>query len=121
MEPTRKTGNAGEQAVAAHLEKQGFTILECNYTQSFGEIDLIARKDDVLSFVEVKTRRNPLFDMAELISYPKQKRIIQTALTYCAVNRIDNMVYRFDVAMVIQTGNNQYDISIIENAFGQGW
>lgn len=119
--PLRKTGNAGEQAVANYLQKLGFTILEQNYSKPYGEIDLIAQKDDVLAFIEVKTRHNPLFDMAELIPYSKQKKIIQTALAYCAANRIDNMVYRFDVAMVIQAGNSAYEISIIENAFGQGW
>ena len=117
----QKTGNSGEAAVANHLQKQGFTILAQNYSKPYGEIDLIAQKDDVLAFIEVKTRHNPLFDMAELVPYSKQKKIIPTALTYCAANNIANMVYRFDVAMVVQTGNAQYEISIIENAFGQGW
>lgn len=119
--PLRKTGNAGEQAVADYLERIGYEILALNYSQPYGEIDIIAQKGDVLAFCEVKTRRNPLFDMAELISYPKQKRIIQTALTYTAAHNIIDKVFRFDVALVTQTGNAQYEISIIENAFGQGW
>jgi len=56
---TAIVGSAGEDAAARHLEERGFTVVARNYRyRRYGEIDLIARKDDLLVFVEVKTRRS---------------------------------------------------------------
>ncbi|MBN2896264.1 MAG: YraN family protein [Campylobacterales bacterium] len=52
---SRAKGNDAERFTSKHLEEQGFTILICNYYTRFGEIDIIARRDEVLHFIEVKS------------------------------------------------------------------
>lgn len=97
---TRAQGAHGESQVIAYLERQGFTILERNYAQRYGEIDLIAQCKDLIVFVEVKMRSTPLLDPGELVGLTKQKRIMQTAAHYMSLHhRPAN--YRFDVACVI--------------------
>ena len=112
----KTVGNEGEQLVVNQLEKQGFTIAARNYAKQYGEIDIIAQKDDLLAFIEVKNRYNPLFDMTELIPRSKQKKLIAVAKAFLARHHTQNVTCRFDVALV--TGSDQ--IEYIENAFTEG-
>lgn len=109
-------GKKGEELVAIWLENNGFTILEKNYSIRDGEIDLIAHKDNVLAFVEVKLRRNPAFYLSELIVPSKRKKIITTALWYISHNNFEDTIYRFDVAL-LEFEKTDYRINYIENAF----
>ncbi len=113
---SKKFGSQSEQLIIDTLIENGFTIQAQNYRKFSGEIDIIAQKKDILAFIEVKARQAPLFDMAELISYTKQKKIIALAKFYCAERNIVDMTCRFDVAF-ISYENKQRIISIIENAF----
>src|SRR3989339_988801 len=56
---TQKTGEIGENIAVKFLVKQSFSILERNYTKKWGEIDIIAKKDKKLYFVEVKSVSRP--------------------------------------------------------------
>lgn len=53
-QPAQTTGNIGEQLAARFLRERGFKVTETNYRKKWGEIDIIAEKDNVLHFVEVK-------------------------------------------------------------------
>ncbi len=110
-------GAHGEQHVIDLLKEQGCTIQAHNYRTFGGEIDIIAQQGNTLIFMEVKTRHAPLFDLTALISYTKQKKIITTAKFYCSQYHIVNMTCRFDVALVLHKANNEFQITIIENAF----
>jgi putative endonuclease len=110
-------GASGENLVADFLRTKGFKVLEQNYSKRFGEIDVIARKDDVLAFVEVKLRKNAYFPISQVITYPKQKKIIKTAQAFIFENKLYTMVYRFDVAIVTFDDWSKPDIMYIENAF----
>ncbi len=52
---TQRIGELGEHIACKYLIKQGFSIMERNYTKKIGEIDIVCRKEGVLHFVEVKT------------------------------------------------------------------
>jgi putative endonuclease len=110
-------GTQGELLVIELFIANGFTIAERNYQRFSGEIDIIAYKQKTAVFIEVKTRHKPLFDMTELISHTKQRKIIATAKLYCAEKGIVDMVCRFDVALVTYAAQQQPVITIIENAF----
>lgn len=114
----RKFGDYGEQAVVDYLTAQHFTILTTNFRIHGGEIDIIARNKNLLLFVEVKTRKNPLVDPAEVITRSKQKKIIHATQVYCAQHALDNgsIMFRFDVALV-SFNDNKPDIAYIANAF----
>jgi len=109
-------GKTGEDIVAKKLSQEGFSILARNYKKRFGEIDIIAGKKDVVAFVEVKMRKNPLFDLGYLVSTSKQKKIIAVAKEYMARHDLSEKVCRFDVALI---EGNQYShkLTYIPNAF----
>jgi len=109
-------GKEGEQLVAQYLQKKGYTIIAQNYRKRFGEIDLIAQKDDTLAFVEVKWRHNPLVDSAELIGPSKQKKIISIAKDFLSKHTDLEVVCRFDVALV-EDNSNSIALRYISNAF----
>lgn len=112
--PKRTLGDAGEAHIANKLEARGFTILARNYTVRGGEVDIIALKDELLLFIEVKTRTRSDFALSEVITPSKQKKIIFAARYFLATNSISDKVYRFDVALV--EGSNK-KITYIPNAF----
>lgn len=109
-------GKKGEELVCLYLIKRGFVIHQKNYKTRLGEIDIIAQQGETLIFVEVKLRHNPLFYLSELIVESKQRKIITTARHYIHFQNLDNLVYRFDVALV-ERHQSDYEISYIENAF----
>ncbi|MEX0848658.1 MAG: YraN family protein [Candidatus Dependentiae bacterium] len=115
----RTFGNKAEAFVAQHLKYQGFAIVERNYQKLYGEIDIIAQKDDIFAFVEVKLRRSSPVPIQASISRTKQKKIILVAREYIAKNRIIDKVCRFDAALVQIDQNEQMELMYIENAFGQ--
>ena len=109
-------GKRGEEFVAKHLERQGFSIIAHNYRKRFGEIDLIAQKNDLIVFVEVKARHNPYIDPAEVIIHSKQRKIIMVAKEFLSTHTYINATYRFDVALV-EYQKNEIILQYIENAF----
>lgn len=110
---TQVEGYNGENRVAEHLMRDGFTIIARNYAINAGEIDIIARKGMLTIFVEVKTRTtSAYFDLTEVITPSKQRKIIRTARYWIANHSEHAMDYRFDVALI-----EQEDISYIPDAF----
>lgn len=75
-------GKEAEEKVAHTLIKDGFTILERNYRKKYGEIDLIASKPALMVFVEVKMRQHNYFDLSDVITPSKQRKIIAVAKEY---------------------------------------
>jgi putative endonuclease len=111
-----KVGNEGEQAVIEWLQKKGFSILARNFTTRWGEVDIIAQRDEVVAFIEVKTRSVEYFPSSLVVIRSKQRRIIAATHAYIIKNKIEDKVFRFDVAIVIKDFS-AYRIEYIENAF----
>ncbi len=116
MQQTKQLGFSGEHAVAEFITKQNFKILFQNYTSHYGEIDLIAQRDELIVFVEVKTRKTNYFPTSTVVTYSKQLKITKTAKYFVMQNQIVDKVLRFDVATVT-VNKDEYDINYIENAF----
>ena len=121
MNKKQELGMLGEQSVAKFLINKNFKIITQNYKTKLGEIDIIAQKDDVLCFVEVKTRKKSYFPISNVVTWTKQQKIIKSAQLFILKNKIQDKVCRFDVATVIADqksfGQNSFDIEYIENAF----
>jgi putative endonuclease len=109
-------GREGEQLVADYLTTKGCTLLAQNYTYRRGEIDIIAAQGDTLLFIEVKLRCGDYFPLSEVITLNKQRVLVRTALHYIALHGIQNMIYRFDVAL-IKKEESKYRLMYIPNAF----
>lgn len=95
----RAVGASYEQKAADYLRQQGYEILERNYRCRAGEIDLIAREDPYLVFVEVKYRAGAAAGYgSEAVDFRKQQRIIRAASWYLMEKHIRaDMPCRFDV------------------------
>ena len=114
---TQIHGNLGENAACKHLKKNGYKILERNYRKRYGEIDIIAQKDDVYIFVEVKTRAETDYGMAsEAVTKSKQQKLVRTAQFYIMEHKLD-AAFSFDVIEVYHKGRKVLNVNHIENAF----
>ena len=116
---TRIIGNEGENRAAAFLEAKGFSIIERNWRTKGGEIDIIAVKNDILAFVEVKTLPNGTLDMIQReLNSQKRQRIIKTSKRFLLKHREYNNSYvRFDVIVIDMPGLEP--VYHIENAFSE--
>lgn len=112
----RSIGDFGEDIAAKYLEKKGYQILERNFLKPYGEIDIICIKNEILTFVEVKTRKNDQFKPGSLdVDYNKQERIKKTAQVYIMEKDLGDFLISFDVCEVYLENKK---IHYIKNAFG---
>jgi putative endonuclease len=120
MSYQRDFGDFGETIVVNALKKRGVTILERNFTVRGGEIDIIAAKDGILCFIEVKTRSAHSQEFAEAkeyVNFTKRKRIIKAAKYYLYRNKSE-LQPRFDVCEVVVDGKKLVKFNYIADAFG---
>ena len=95
-------GNAGEAYAAEFLEQKGYEILETNYKNQIGEIDIIAKDGERYVFVEVKTRSTAMFGYPrEAVTPKKQHTIKLVASCYLKSNKLYDMYTRFDVIEIL--------------------
>ena len=112
------TGALGEVYAARYLRDRRYTILSANYRTRLGEIDIVAEKDDILIFVEVKTRSEGMIALpAESVGTEKQRRIAMAAAQYLHGEK-PGRISRFDVIEVyLDAHGSLSDIRHIQNAF----
>ncbi len=108
----RATGSRGEQLAREHLRQAGYEILETNFRSRYGELDVIARRDHVVVFVEVKARLNRGYgEPFEAVTPRKQRRIRRMALAWLMQRRnhpaYGDCDYRFDVISMLLDGDGQ--------------
>ena len=110
-------GKAAENAAAEFLKSRGYKILERNYKNKLGEIDIIAKQDEVICFLEVKARHS-LGQGApqEAVSISKQRQISKVAVSYLKSHNLLDHLARFDVLALLYV-NNQPEITLISDAF----
>jgi putative endonuclease len=115
----RELGSLGEDLAVKYLIKNNYIIINRNYRTRYGEIDVVAKDDDYLVFIEVKARKNTNFGYPrEAVNYTKQCKIKQLANFYLLKETKMNNNIRFDVVEVFLDKNNEVkSIEIIANAF----
>ena len=106
-EARRAQGDAAEERACRHLEAAGFTIAGKNYRTRGGEIDIVARKGDLLVFVEVRSRGDAGFGTPEETVTPaKRRRVVAAARRYLStVSPSSWREARFDVIAIEGVGN----------------
>lgn len=113
-------GAEGERAAKAYLKTQGFRILHENYSTPLGEIDLIAKENGVVVFVEVKARTSGEFGPPQAsVTLAKQRQIVKVARLYLQRERLAEVACRFDVVAVMFAGGQagQPNVLLIRDAF----
>jgi putative endonuclease len=110
-------GRHGEQLAKTHLENSGYEILDENWTHGKAEIDLIAYKDKVIIFAEVKTRTgNGFGEPEDFVDARKQKLLVEAADEYIYLMDHQGEV-RFDIISILFDKLNNYKLKHIEDAF----
>ncbi len=130
----KEYGNFGEDFACEYLKKQGYKIINRNYSKRSGEIDIIAietkkarrktedfckmskciQNEDILCFIEVKSRNRTDFGMPnEAVDLIKQKKYNDLSFVYMQEHKIKDLQYRFDIIEVFGTES----INHIKNAF----
>ena len=113
----KRFGQKSEDAIARFLRRNGYKILERNYRTPLGEIDIIAKHNKALVFVEVKARRSANYgDPKWAITPAKQRKISMVALAYLKQYGSSATKARFDVVTVLHTNETPH-IEVIANAF----
>jgi len=114
----RNIGSQGEDIAVSFLEAQGYSVLDRNYRQRFGEIDIVAIERGVLVFVEVKTRKNDRYgNPFEAVDIRKQQKLSRMAQDYISRNNKEDIAARFDVVAVRLTQNSPPEVELVRNAF----
>ena len=108
-------GKLGEEIASRYIKSKGGIIIEQNYRTKIGEIDLIAKINGELVFVEVKSRSSINYGYpAEAVNYKKQRKITNVAKYYILDNSLENVSVRFDVIEIYLKNKK---INHIVNAF----
>ncbi len=124
---SQKIGELGEDVACEFLMKHGFEILERNYTKKWGEIDIVAKKEEKLYFVEVKavscvtlpdfSKHDPNMKRPEDNMHPwKMRRLSRVVETYLISKRVGNTPWQFNLLLVyLDLKNRTARVRTIEN------
>lgn len=124
----QKIGKLGEDIACKYLIKHGFSVIERNYTRKWGEIDIVAQKDNKIFFNEVKSvscevlpifsKDEDFFDKRpEENMHPwKIKRLHKIVETYLINKRIGNISWQFDLLLVyLNLKERRAKVKVLEN------
>jgi putative endonuclease len=114
----QQLGKLGEDIACGVLTDRGYAILATRHRTRFGEIDIVAKHDGVLVFVEVKARRSARHGGAiEAISPYKRRRVAAMALDYLAWTGNLDAPCRFDVVAIDRVGSPAMTVRIVDHAW----
>jgi len=125
----KEVGNKGEDLACQYLEQLGYEIIKRNHCDRVGEIDIVAYKDYVIHFVEVKsvsreTQNDVIHETSDVFQYNpaekvdrlKMRKIEKVAEKFLFENGLEEEAYQFDLIMVfIYDEGFRYKIEVIEN------
>ena len=116
MAQHNELGKKGEQLAVDYLQEHNYVIFERNYRFDKAEVDIIAKKKDILAIIEVKTRSTIEFGNPQDFVKPKQiQRLVKAVDEYVTVNDLDVEI-RFDIIAIVKK-ENSYNIEHLKDAF----
>lgn len=112
-------GKHGENIAINYLSQNNYKIIDSNFRNKTGEIDIICKTKDIIVFVEVKTRYSDSFGKGcSSVNFIKQKNIINVAKYYISINKLYSYFIRFDVIDIsLNIKKDGYNINHIIDAF----
>jgi len=123
---TKKVGSFGERIAENYLKEKGYQILDRNYFSRIstgprrGEVDIVVKKNNIISFIEVKTLRlaqNESFSPEEKVDFGKQRKLVKTAESWLMKKKIPlNSKWQIDVIAIELNSNKKAKINHFENA-----
>ena len=109
-------GKLGEELAVEFLQKNGYAILETNWTFQKAEIDIIAQKENILAIVEVKTRSSLDFGLPQDFVKPKKIQLLVKAVNEYVISKDLDIQVRFDIIAVHKEGQS-FAIEHLVDAF----
>lgn len=106
MAEHNELGKLGEEMAVEFLQKEGYTILETNWTFQKAEIDIIAKKGDILAIIEVKTRSSLDFGLPQDFVKPKKIQLLIKAVDAFVNERNLDIEVRFDIIAIHKEGKS---------------
>ncbi|MCD5396262.1 MAG: YraN family protein [Candidatus Pacebacteria bacterium] len=110
----KETGQFGENLAIQYLQKKGYKILDKNFTyfsrqgKKFGEIDIVAEKEGIIVFFEIKTQKeNKYFDPSERINSKKIKRMQNLAEIWLRKHRLGGRPFEIDLITILLDFENK--------------
>lgn len=116
MAEHNELGKLGEELAVEFLQKNGYAILETNWTFQKAEIDILAKKEGILAVVEVKTRSSLDFGLPQDFVKPKKIQLLVKAVDAYVNQKNLNIEVRFDIIAVHKEGKT-FVIEHLTDAF----
>jgi putative endonuclease len=123
---SKRFGSFGEKIALSYLKNKGYQILDKNYSSristgpKIGEVDIVAKENDIISFIEVKTLQQVQgqpFSPEEKVDFGKQRKLVKTAESWLMKKKIPlNSKWQIDVIAVEVNSNKKAKINHFENA-----
>ena len=121
MKTAAETGARGERAAVDYLRRNGYQICALNWRQGRYELDIVARKDWVLHFVEVKTRRQGSLTTPEEAITPEKFRALRRAASCYLAWTHNRLEFQFDLAAVEVAPDGTMSVRLVERAMECHW
>ena len=116
MAEHNELGKLGEELAVEFLRKEGYEILETNWTFQKAEIDIIAQKKNILAVVEVKTRSSLEFGLPQDFVKPKKIQLLVKAINEYVVSKDLDIEIRFDI-IAVHKEDKSFAIEHLKDAF----
>lgn len=116
----RKTGDLGELIAVRFLEGKGYKVIDRNYLKPWGEIDIVAQKENIVHFIEVKTVSHETvgFRAEDNVHEYKLKRLERTINSYLIEKKEREREWQLDLVVVsLDTINKKSIVKLTENIF----
>ena len=112
-------GSYGEDLACAFLEKNNYHIIDRNFSNKLGELDIICTFKDIIIFLEIKSRYTANYGLPiEAVTYSKQKKIIKLSKSYIQYRNLYNFNIRYDVITIMfNSKNSSYELTHYIDAF----
>jgi putative endonuclease len=104
MAEHNELGKLGEELAVEYLRKEGYEIVETNWTFQKAEIDILAKKEGILAVVEVKTRSSLEFGLPQDFVKPKKVQLLVKAVDAYVNERNLDIEVRFDIIAIYKEG-----------------
>jgi putative endonuclease len=116
MAEHNELGKLGEEMAVEYLQKNGYEILETNWVFQKAEIDILAKKENILAVVEVKTRSTVDFGLPQDFVKPKKIQLLVKAVNAYVIENDLEIEVRFDIIAISKNGQN-FVIEHLTDAF----
>jgi len=115
--PKRRIGDVGEEVAVNYLVRRGYVVLERNYWKPWGEIDIVAKKGSILSFIEVKSISRGTLRPEENMHPAKLRRLHRAVQTYLLDRKVrETQEWQIDlVCVLLNFDTHKAKVELIEN------